>query len=793
MIAPHTILDFYTTNNFRLVFWPHVGDRKGPREEGWTERIYTRDDYRDGYRVGIMCGHEISPGTVLLDVDIDWGPGSGIAQAMLPATGFMYGRLNKKLSHCWYTTPEALASFRYEDPVDKSTLIELRGTKQDGTLGNQSMAPPSIWSKDGQREPLEFVRMQTPAHVEGAVLKRRVSLAAVAMLLAKYFGKQGFGHEQRLAWAGFMLRLGLTIEECVNVGNAIMSYTGNSDKADIELAVESTHKRLEAKDKKVKGGPALAKMLGENGKAIVKRINEWLGRTEPTGIVMRGGELSEIVDRAEAALLADSRVSIFQRSGLLVRTVTIDHSDVDTCVRRSAGATLLTPVRPAWLLEQMGRAVEWYRDNAHYSRADPEAKYAQALLERGVWSFPTLRGVVSTPTLAADGRIIEQPGFDRASGLLLDIPAGTFAPILPSPTKDQAYRALCAFAAPLRGFPFRNDASKAVALAALLTALIRRSLRTAPLHGFDAPVAGTGKTMLAEASGILLLGVPPAAMSQGKSAEEDEKRLSTVLFAGDPIILIDNCERDISGDFLCSMLTQEMVQARILGLSERRILPSTALVLATGNNLTLAGDASRRAVVCGLDAKVERPDARVFDFDFHAELLARRAELVVAGLTVLRAYHVAGRPEKLTPMGSFSDWAWIRGALVWLGCADPADTRSTILDNDPRKDELITVMDLWAAAFGDTPTAVVEIRADGPTNNALYTKLIEVANCRGGKWSGKSVGWWLRRHKDRIVSGRSFRVDVRKTDRGQLWSLEGKVPDVERLQREPGEDDDVPF
>jgi hypothetical protein len=53
----------------------------------------------------------------------------------------------------------------------------------------------------------------------------------------------------------FCLRAGLSVEECIALGNAIMTYTGNSDKTDIKLAVESTSKRLEAKDKKVKGGP----------------------------------------------------------------------------------------------------------------------------------------------------------------------------------------------------------------------------------------------------------------------------------------------------------------------------------------------------------------------------------------------------------------------------------------------------------------------------------------------------------------------------------------------------------
>jgi hypothetical protein len=105
-------------------------------------------------------------------------------------------------------------------------------------------------------------------------------------------------------------------------------------------------------------------------------------------------------------------------------------------------------------------------------------------------------------------------------------------------------------------------------------------------------------------------------------------------------------------------------------------------------------------VICRLDARVERPDTREFDFDCHEEAIANRASLVVAGLTVLRAYVVAGRPVKLTPMGSFGDYEWIRSALVWLGCADRADTRTAILDSDPRRDELTTVMDAWERVIG---------------------------------------------------------------------------------------------
>src|SRR5215210_6717020 len=95
------------------------------------------------------------------------------------------------------------------------------------------------------------------------------------------------------------------------------------------------------------------------------------------------------------------------------------------------------------------------------------------------------------------------------------------------------------------------------ALSAILTALCRIGLRTAPLHAFSAPTMGTGKSLLADIVSIIATGRAAAVMSQGKNEEEDEKRLLSVLMQGDPIIVVDNVDRPIQGDALCSILTQE--------------------------------------------------------------------------------------------------------------------------------------------------------------------------------------------------------------------------------------------
>src|SRR6185436_19966439 len=115
------VVKHYIDNHYRVVFWPQVGDVKGPTARGWPEKTYTLEDYREGQRVGIMTGTEVSPGRFLHDVDIDWAPGSLIAQALLPITSFVFGRQSKRVSHCFYTTSEPIASYKYED-IDKTCL-----------------------------------------------------------------------------------------------------------------------------------------------------------------------------------------------------------------------------------------------------------------------------------------------------------------------------------------------------------------------------------------------------------------------------------------------------------------------------------------------------------------------------------------------------------------------------------------------------------------------------------------------------------------------------------------------
>lgn len=490
-------------------------------------------------------------------------------------------------------------------------------------------------------------------------------------------------------------------------------------------------------------------------------------------IVVAEGRLIRIINAAESALIKGD-AGIYQRGQMLVREAILDKSTSDDGVKREAGTHILMEVTKTLLLEKMAETADWMRPKAgDLLPIDPKPKYADHITARvGEWKFLSLKGCVSAPTLRQDGSILQTPGYDALSQIIYQPMGVEFQKIPENPTKEQAEAALQKILSPFEGFPFTTDASRSVAIAALLTALIRRSIKTAPLIAFDAPTAGTGKSLLTEMISIIATGNVPAMVSQGKNAEEDEKRLSSILTANDLIIVIDNCERPVEGDFLCSMLTQEVVQARILGKSEMIRLPSNSLVMATGNNMVIAGDMARRVLMCRIDSKQERPDIRQFTFDPRDRVREIRGELVVAGLTILRAYFVAGRPQKMDKIGSFEQWNFIREALVWLGQADPAETRNHLFANDPRKAALAELLNEWYECLGSKPITLAEINDLGFVQNGsngkyaiLHKMLTDLTG--NGFFNTQKIGAKLRGYVDRVVSGKMLRYE--QHNHGAKW------------------------
>lgn len=501
------------------------------------------------------------------------------------------------------------------------------------------------------------------------------------------------------------------------------------------------------------------------------------------------GFLHRAVDMAEGALM-QAGLGYYQRGSMVVRPAMVPVAVSDG---RTVDAPRLVDVKAHHMAEAFTRAANWKRFDkreGEWLSTDCPHKIAETFLAReGQWRLPVLTGIINCPTLRPDGSILDLPGYDAQTGLLFD-PQDVQFPALPrDPDRDMALRALAYLKDLISTFPFVTDGDRAVALSAILTALVRRSLPTSPLHGFNAPTAGTGKSMLVDLASMIATARPAPVIAQGKSEEEMEKRLGAALIAGDVLIAIDNCEEPLGGELLCQTMTQTSLKVRILGKSVNAEVPSNAAIFATGNNLTFEGDMTRRALRATLDAGVERPELRAFDRDPLAMVTERRGDYVSAGLTVLRAFHVAGRPQQRAPLGSFTDWSrWIRDALIWLGEADPCDTMEELRGADPKLEALTSVLEGWREVIGLQPANVRDVIERATEQRPqLYGRaefvhpefreaLLRVAG-EGGAINGRRLGKWLGSHQNRIVGGLRL-VNAGVSAGFTRWQLEHAEPGI---------------
>ncbi len=415
-----------------------------------------------------------------------------------------------------------------------------------------------------------------------------------------------------------------------------------------------------------------------------------------------------------------------------------------TIVMAEPGKDLL-----AALLGCAARFERWDQRREDWVAIDAPARMVSALMGASPWPrLPVLAGVTAAPTLRPDGSLLDRPGYDAATGLLFDPGETVFPPVPEAPSRAEALAAVERLKALLDGFPFVSAPARSVALAAIITAVIRPAMRSAPLFTITAPRPGTGKTLLATVVGMITTGVGPVMISQAEKPEEERKRLLAVLMDAPRVVCFDNVGRALDSDSLCTILTEDRWSDRVLG-ETRTVNVGTSLTwLATGNNLQVKGDLAERVLECRLDANEAEPETRQFDVNLHRTVPGQRAELVVAALTIVRHWIAEGRPAIPIPQfGRFEGWSdFVRKPLVHIGEADPFATRRTIKRDDPVRDGLVSLLVAWAAVYGANSEAVRE--AGRHTNDQLQQALKGVAE-KGGEPDLQRVGMFIRRYRDR--------------------------------------------
>jgi hypothetical protein len=254
---------------------PHRSKR--PVLKDWQRLEITTDGASQYFNaasqnIGVLLGDKFGSA----DVDCDCREAITAARELLPETGLIFGRQSKPFSHFFYRSDPPTCTARFIDPLDQSTLVELRGLSLDRSIGLQTVVPPSV------HETGELVRFEkgfegTPANIDADVLISAVRRVAAAALLARHWPTQGSRHHAFLALAGAFARAGWEIEDAKAFHRVIYRclWQSNPDVAAADSEVQSTFEK-HAAGGEVTGVPTLVEIVD---KKVVDGAFRWLGFT----------------------------------------------------------------------------------------------------------------------------------------------------------------------------------------------------------------------------------------------------------------------------------------------------------------------------------------------------------------------------------------------------------------------------------------------------------------------------------------------------------------------------------
>lgn len=541
----------------------------------------------------------------------------------------------------------------------------------------------------------------------------------------------------------------------------------------IRAAIEQTTEFYDPRKHKLSGGAPT-----RTGSPDLDKLPEiWVGARQLPAIT---------ADALAVLQAANMPPELFVRSGHMVAVI-----------RDERDRHIITEVSEAALRGRIARSGFYYKLSKNGDRIEcaPPLDVVRDILALppAEWKFPPLEALIETPFLRLDGTICTRPGYDQATYLFYAPAPGLRLPEIPeAPMVDDVDVMLDLVDSAIGDFPFADAASKANAIASMLTPVVRPAIASpTPLALYDAPQAGTGKTLLAEVVAIIATGRAAETFSAPTDPEEWRKKITTALASGTGVVVIDNVNYRLDSDALCSAITATTISDRIFRTFERIVLPVKCAWIATGNNVQLGGDMPRRCYWIRLDAKQSKPFHRTgFKHEnLRTWVTEHRGDLIAALLILARYWFHQGRPKpkRVRPLGSFESWCNVIGGILELagveGFLANSDTMFEQADSDAVQWEAFLLV--LAEVFGDEPfraSHVFEKLATNGTSHAPDAKrlrealpdfLAEAADRAGGFFQKRLGKCFSERVGRRFGDSQVFleRADEDRKAKVQRWRV----------------------
>jgi hypothetical protein len=435
-----------------------------------------------------------------------------------------------------------------------------------------------------------------------------------------------------------------------------------------------------------------------------------------------------------------------------------------------------------WLADKISRLVilkKFNKTSKTLVPADISDKIPKAILAKVKdTNFPELNAVALNPIINLDGTYVEDIGFDPSTGIYISSKK-RWGKIPKAPTDNEVKQAFEDLWKPFKEFPFASNLDKSIFFAGILTSILRPVLPTAPGFAIDAPVQGSGKTLLARCLGILINEQEPDISAPFDGEKDVRNKILSYLLKRKRIVIIDNMFETLDSPSLASFFTSREFSERQLHTSKDVSLTTRSFWVFTGNNIKFAGDLNRRILTVRIDPKMENEDVlkRSFSLEPSSFLRKNRKKLIMAALTILSGYYSSGAPNLghgKTP--SFEEWSdSIRQCVLWLNhkgitkLEDPNLGFVIQMGSDENHRILSVIYDLWQKLFNRRELQVSDIvnhLTNDQSAEAIQLKelFVTVSSETQDQINRRKLGKWLSSNRDKRIDGRMLVLTDRKTN-----------------------------
>jgi len=721
------------------------------------------------------------PSAGLVDIDLDCDQAIELAPILLPATGWIHGRLTRAQSHFWYRCDNAIRPVKYSD-VDGSCLLELRST------GQQTLAPPSV-HPSGER--VQWYTFQEPATVPHDVLILAVSRLAACTLLARHWPAEGSRQDFVLALAGSLLRGGLSVEHAEMLIRFAAVVAGDEEAEKRATVVDSTNTRIDDGEP-VQGLPTLRKMLGED---VVKKLVQWL--TLRTRIVNTVGESPNANVTTRLLKLVDHAELFASEDGKPFATLHVDGHSETYPIMSSTFARYLQKA----LYEKEGKAV-----------SNTILRDALGVLEARALFSGDRRATYLRVGGDDDVNYLDL-GTDRWNGVRVDADGWSIVENIPIPfwrspgmqplPEPKRHGQLEIFQEVLN---IDEDEDWHLILAWLVAAL--RPTGPYPILALIGQ-AGSAKSTTAQ---LLRRSIDPA-LPALRSLPRDERDLM-IGANNNWILAFDNLSgiSAVSADILCRISTGGGYAKRALYSNDEETLFCTQrpIILTSIDDVATREDLLDRAIVLSLPPIPDsmRRDERTLWNNFlsmQPHVLGKLLDAVSEALRNHQSVHLSNRPR----LADFAQWASAaepalgvpNGAMIDALSENRAAAVEAGIDADVVASAVISFMEhrsewsgtatvLLDALIEKTPDRTTRQRAWPKNPSQLGSRLRRVINILKQKGLSISIDRASDHSRSRIISIRNARPAVRSVRRVQQSRKKEARPAA--VDSADGEDTETP-